>query len=113
MACGPGHVLPEWGGPYVFWTSEDLINAIKKIDQAIQNSAPGVGTLTSASINGKTFTFQTGSGVSDPLAQLASQKSELVKLYQLTTTGTYNGPTNRAVGVMRMPYYGTPNPCCG
>lgn len=111
MGCGPGYVKPEWGGPYVYWTAQELLDQMKKVDAAIKNRSAGAGILTSASVNGKSFTYQGSTSTTDSLSQLRTEKQDLVKYHQLAATGEYTGPTNRAVGVFRMPY-GDSEPSC-
>jgi hypothetical protein len=79
-----------------------VVKALMQIDATLSRSigaAGGVGNITSASLNGKSFTFGTSTapGVST-MAELTNQKNILMKWWQFYEQGVWSSP-NRAVAV--------------
>jgi hypothetical protein len=105
--------VPRWfyGRQYVGWYEKEVLTQLKKVDNAIMARSPGSGNVTSASVNGKSFTFQESQGV-DSLTQLASEKDVLLDALD-ACRGIFNGPRNRSIAVQRLPFYGMPNACHG
>lgn len=112
MGCGPGHIPYGTGSPYDGFTTKDLIGLLKTLDQSILTTTPGMGAITSASVNGKTFTFSTSSSAaSDPFSAISAKKVQLSDWINFCENGVWPPNRSRAIGVVRLPYYATPNPC--
>jgi hypothetical protein len=111
MGCGPGHVPKYSGDEYAGLTTAELYAALKPIDHAIINRAPGVGAITSASVNGKSFTYSTSTAASDPLSALRAAKTKILDWINWCENGVPPPQRNRAIGVMRWPSGGSEYPC--
>lgn len=64
-------------GPFVGWTLEEIDARLASLKTYLQNRAPGEGQLTSASVNGKSFEYATGGGMSvaEEIAALQEAKA--------------------------------------
>jgi hypothetical protein len=73
MACGKVD-----SGPYKHCTTQEILDLLKIVDDAIRNHRPGVGALTSASVNGKSFTYSTTGTELKPLSEYINQRNDLL-----------------------------------
>jgi len=83
--------VPLYGG----WFRDELIIELKRADEAIKASAPGVGQLIGASENGKSVSFAAPTDATDTLSGLRVRKQELLTAlafvdddYAITTNQT-------------------------
>ena len=111
MGCGTGYV-PIWHkSPYAGWETSRIKAALKKLDDSLSARAPGATNVTSASVNGKSFTFDSTSSGMTQLGQITEEKMLLLDALSWAETGM-GLHSNRAIGVMRAPY-GISSGCCG
>ena len=111
MGCGPGFIPYGTGSPFDGFTTADLIGLLKTLDQSILTTTPGMGAITSASVNGKTFTFSTStSASSDPFSAVDSKKVQVSDWINYTENGVWPPKRNQAIGVFRG-MAAAPNPC--
>jgi hypothetical protein len=101
MACG--FVPTDSGNAYAGWSCQAVRDELAKVDEALANQpAVGVGQLTGASLNGKSFTFSDPGGGSggNSFTNLKLRKIELQKALQWCDP-RFPGPSSKAVFVFK------------
>ena len=82
------------------WSREEVVEGLMKIDATLKGAiGSGVGNLTSASVNGKSFTFGTSTSGASTVGDLTARKDILATWLLWGDRHYYSGPSNRAVAV--------------
>jgi hypothetical protein len=61
------------------WTREEILARLTIVDAAIMAQSPGTGMIQSASLNGKSISFDNSGATGTPYDQLRVQKRELLQ----------------------------------
>lgn len=96
MACS--YVPTDSGLFCAGWSRDEIVAALKVIDDSLKTGMTGSGNLTSASLNGKSFTFATSTTGISSFAEMTAKKNDLLKGLAMCD-GKYPAPSNRAVAV--------------
>ena len=107
MGCGTVS-----SGPYKAFTTQEILDLLKVVDDAIKAHKPGSGALTSASVNGKSFTYAANTSDTDSLSSLLRQRNDLLNaLADATGNPDLAGNPSRTTAVFRTGWGTTSN--CG
>ena len=91
--------VPYIGSLYDGWTREEILERLAVVDASIKTQAPGAGLIQSASLNGKSISFDNSGAAGPPLSQLRVEKRELMEALALVDDDV-QAPTNTTTANM-------------